>query len=272
MPLPVKRAYIDNIYGQLHYRIAEPAGKPTRPPLLLLHQTPKSGWEYEPIMPGLAADRVVIAPDTPGYGASDPPPAPVTIGDYAAAFARLMDDLGMDGAPFDVMGTHTGSVTATQMAVAYPGRVRKIILLGLPAYDAKARKTKLENLGNYPRPKAGLSHIESIWTVMAGLADPRATPEWRHGSLVENLRSGARMPWGYAAVYKYDLIENLAQVTQPAMVINPEDDLSHITPKASALLKNGRRVDLPGVKHGLFALDTEKIVALVRDFLDEPDH
>ena len=36
-------------------------------------------------MPALADGRIVIAPDTPGYGASDAPPAPATMEEHAAA-------------------------------------------------------------------------------------------------------------------------------------------------------------------------------------------
>ena len=116
---------------------------PTRPTLLCLHQTPKSGWDYEPLMPVMAADRVIVAPDTPGYGGSDAPPAPVAIEDYAEVMAALMQDLQAKGAappgPFDVMGYHTGSLTATQLGLARPERVRRLVLLGLAAFDAEER-------------------------------------------------------------------------------------------------------------------------------------
>ncbi len=119
MTVVVRRAYADSRFGQLHYRIARPAQPSAAPPLLCLHQTPKSGWEYEPIMARLGEGRVVIAPDTPGYGDSDGPDAPTTIEAYAAVMAQLMDDLQASGAigpgPFDVMGLHTGAVLATEL-------------------------------------------------------------------------------------------------------------------------------------------------------------
>ena len=73
----VTRAYADSRYGQLHYRIARPAGAPSAPPLLCLHQTPSHSGDWLPVMPALGEKRVVIAVDTPGYGMSDMPPAPV---------------------------------------------------------------------------------------------------------------------------------------------------------------------------------------------------
>ena len=62
-------------FGQLHYRIVTPESA-SQPPLLSLHQTPSNSRQWEPVQPFLARDRVLVAADAPGYGMSDPPPAP----------------------------------------------------------------------------------------------------------------------------------------------------------------------------------------------------
>ncbi len=269
---PIRRAYIDGPFGQVHYRVAGTPGPGNKPPLILLHQTPKSGWEYEPIMPHLGVDRVVIAPDTPGYGASDAPPGAVRIEDYADGFLRLMADLAaagvVDPGPFDAMGMHTGSLHATQMALAGPGKVRRIILLGLAAYDPETRAKKLEGLKTYARPKADLSHIEAVWKIMEGLFDPRTTPEWRHKSLAENLRAGGNMSNAYAAVYRYDFQRALGEVSVPALVLRPDDDLAEVTAREAGRLPHGRMVSIPNAKHGVLELETDRMVGLIRDFLD----
>jgi pimeloyl-ACP methyl ester carboxylesterase len=268
----IRPAYIDSRWGWLHYRLAGPAAPSGKPPLLLLHQTPKSGWEYEPLLRHLGRDRVVIAPDTPGYGASEPPPEPVRIEDYAEVAAQLMQDLAAEGCVpagvFDVMGMHTGSVTATQLAVAYPDRVRRVVLLGLAAYDDAERSAKLAALDHYPKIKADLSHIEAMWSVLQHLFDPRTDAAYRHKSLAENLRAGARMPWGYSAVYRYDFRRALAAITQPVLILKPDDDLADITGQTLDLIPDHRVAHLPGAKHGLLELDTDLIEGLIRDFLD----
>lgn len=272
-PRPFRRAYVDGRWGQVHYRIAGAPAAGNRPPLLLLHQTPKSGWEYEPLLPHLGVDRVVIAPDTPGYGASDAPPGPVQIEDYADGFLRLMADLSaagvVDAGPFDIMGMHTGSLHATQMALAGGDKVRRIILLGLASYDAETRARKLEGLKSYARPKADLSHIEAVWKIMQDLFDPRTTPEWRHKSLAENLRAGGDMSNAYAAVYRYDFQKALGEVTNHALVISPDDDLAAFTPVEAKRLRNHTLVAIPNAKHGLLELETDRMVGIIRDFLDD---
>jgi pimeloyl-ACP methyl ester carboxylesterase len=270
----IRRAYAENIYGQLHYRIAAPPAPPTRPPLLLLHQTPRSGWELEPIMPALGVDRVVIAPDTPGYGASDPPPEPVGVEAFARAMIRLMDDLQAAGTiapgPFDVLGYHTGSVTATQMARAWPERIRRIIPIGLAAFDQEERAEKLANIDVFPVPRANdLTHVTRLWDLMQTLFDPRTSAQWRHRALAESLMTGVRLPWGFEAVFSYDFQAAMAEVEQPVMVINLEDDLYETTKLNAHRYPNGRRVDLDGVAHGVMTLETDRMVALIRGFLDE---
>ena len=51
------------------------AGQPGRPVVLLLHGFPSSSRMYETLMPLLADRYHLIAPDYPGFGLSDAPPA-----------------------------------------------------------------------------------------------------------------------------------------------------------------------------------------------------
>ena len=49
------------------------AGKETAPKLVLLHGFPASSHQYRNLIPALADDFHVIAPDYPGFGNSDMP-------------------------------------------------------------------------------------------------------------------------------------------------------------------------------------------------------
>lgn len=272
MTLPlVRRAYHDGAYGQIHYRIARPATAPSLPPLLLLHQTPKSGIDYEQIMPLLAIDRVVIAPDTPGYGGSDAPPAPPSIEDYADAAMALVDALGeegiLDATSIDVMGYHTGAVTSTHLGVSRPDRIRRLVLLGLAAYDEPTRREKLERIDIFPVPRPDVSNVTDLWRIMETMHDKRIDLGWKHASLAEHLRPGDRLPWGFMAVYAYDFLGALARLEQPALILCPEDDLWVPTHKAAPLVRNGRLVEFPGAAHGFLKLDADSVAATIDAFL-----
>jgi pimeloyl-ACP methyl ester carboxylesterase len=271
MNAPIRRGYIDNIYGQMHYRVAASPGSADNPPLLCLHQTPKSGWDYEPLMPDLGRDRVVLAPDTPGYGSSDAPPEPVLIGDYADAMIRFMDDMTVTGTiapgPFDVIGYHTGSLVATDLANRYPDRVNRLILVGLAAYEADVRARKLETIGRFPALGPDASNAVALWNLMETMNDPRIDLGWKHASMVECLRPGEKLPWGFISVYKYDFLGNLSALRQQTLVLAPQDDLWVVTRQVAPIIPNGRCVELPGAAHGFFKVEPERVCGIIREFL-----
>jgi pimeloyl-ACP methyl ester carboxylesterase len=268
----VTRAYAASRYGQLHYRIAKPTRATTAPPLLCMHQTPSHGGDWLPVMPALSGKRVVIAADTPGYGMSDMPPAPINIEDFGQIMAQFMDDLAAAGivpsGPFDAMGFHTGSLIATELAKSRTSRVRRLVLFGLAAYPADIREAKLAGLlHNFPPPGDNLDHVEKLWAIIQRLSDPRMSAEEKHVNMAECLRLGTRMPWGYISVYRYDFLGAMAEVAQPVLIMNPDDDLGAVTKATSHLYRNGSRFDLPGVKHGVLTIEHDRIVARIEEFL-----
>jgi pimeloyl-ACP methyl ester carboxylesterase len=266
----ITRGYAKSRFGQLHYRLAHSNGAGV--PLLCLHQTPSSSADWLPVMGPLSTGRTVIAVDTPGYGMSDAPPQPASIEDFAEIMAQLMADLGAQGVIasgcFDVLGFHTGSLIATQLARSLPDRVRKVVVFGLAAYPAEVREDKLANLLKaFPPPGPSLDHVERLWSIIGELSDPRISWEERHVNMAECLRLGARMPWGYISVYRYDFLGAMAQVEQPVLVMNPEDDLWDVTLATAHTFRNGRRVDLADVKHGVLKLETARVVSEIAAFL-----
>jgi pimeloyl-ACP methyl ester carboxylesterase len=271
---PVRRAYCDGPYGQIHYRVARPDRTAELPPLLCLHQTPKSGIDYEPIMPLLAAaraGRVVIAPDTPGYGGSDAPPAPIGIRDFADVMASFLETMRSDGVigegPVDVMGYHTGSVTATELAITRPRLIRRVVLVSLAAYDADERARRLAAIDRFPLPRPDAGHVAQLWALMESMHDTRIDLAWKHASLAEHLRPGDRLPWGFRAVYEYDFIAALQRMRQPTLVLCPQDDLWDVTHSTSHHIADVRLVELPGAAHGFLKLDAPQIAERIDAFL-----
>jgi pimeloyl-ACP methyl ester carboxylesterase len=267
----IDRAYLPSRYGLLHYRIARPAVPTYLPPLLCMHQTPGNGGDWVAVMPTLAERRIVIAVDTPGYGMSDPPPAPVTIEDFAEVMAAFLGDLVQMGAipdgPVDLLGYHTGSLIATQLACAFPANIRRIAMFGLAAYPAEQRGDKLAALRkHFPVPQRNLDHVEKLWAIMMELSDPRMSAEQMHVAMAECLRLGTRMPWAYESVYRYDFLDAMTRVTQPVLVFNPEDDLWHVTRETSDRFPHGRRHDMPGVRHGVLSIEHDQVVREMESF------
>jgi pimeloyl-ACP methyl ester carboxylesterase len=262
------RAYAEAGPGQIHYRVVRPA-RAAALPLLCLHASPLSGVVYDTWLLEMGKDRLALAPDTPGYGGSDAPPAPPEIGDYASAFVQFLDALKLK--TVDVMGYHTGSMTAVEMARRAPGRIRKVVMISAPLFTAaelaQYRKTQL---GPAPTYSQMLARTLDQWLTQGrGMFRDVPTDDRYIDISLERMRRFRTGQWGFRAAFNYDLAGVLREVAQPILVLNPEDDLWEQTPRAKALMRNGRIHDLPGWTHGHLDAHTAEMAAIVRDFLDK---
>jgi pimeloyl-ACP methyl ester carboxylesterase len=262
---PVRRAYVDGRYGQLHFRQARPAATATREPLLCFHSSPNSGRIYHQFLPHMARDRVVIAVDTPGFGYSDPPASAPSIEDYAGAMGDLMDALGLDRV--DVMGYHTGSEVGIALALARPAQVRHLVMISAPIFTTEELDDRRVRRAVKALSHDG-SHLVELWSghwYWAG-------PGWTSLQCAEQFADAMRRPdvswWGHNAAFNYPTAVCLAKVEQPVLVLNPDDDLHEQTKRAEPLLRNGRLKRLPGWGHGFLDLHSGETADLLRGFLD----
>jgi pimeloyl-ACP methyl ester carboxylesterase len=127
--------YVDCRFGQLHLHTAFPSsgGFDELTPLVCLPPATQSGRIFRPLLGELGNDRSVYAPDLPGCGESDAPYEPAGIHDQAAAVTDLLDSLRLR--QVDVVGYHSGSLAAVELALARPDQVRRVVLIGVPTAD-----------------------------------------------------------------------------------------------------------------------------------------
>ena len=125
---------------RIHY---QEAGDDSALPIILIHGFISSNLIWSHVLQPLArAGFRAIAPDLPGYGYSDKPAhARYTIDEQAAAVIGLMDRLGIDQAV--IAGASYGGAVASMIALDYPERVKKLILVGAVTNDDPKRKLLL---------------------------------------------------------------------------------------------------------------------------------
>jgi pimeloyl-ACP methyl ester carboxylesterase len=95
-------------------------------PLLLLHGAADAG-QWLPYMDDLAARHAVIAPEHPGFGASDTPAWLDTIPDLANFYLDLIDQLDLHD--IDLVGHDLGGWIAAELAVRNPRRLASLTLV-----------------------------------------------------------------------------------------------------------------------------------------------
>ena len=265
----VRRAYADGLNGlQIHYRFAG-THDDRETPLMCLHASPLSGILYDNWLAEMGRDRFVVAPDTPGYGGSDTPVEPPMIGDLADAMIAFLDSLGLE--KVDVMGYHTGSFTSADLAMRYPDRIRKVVMISAPIFDQAIIDEYSSRIYDPPPKLADVlaSTADNLKQNPRGMFRDVPSDERYADISIERLRHYRTGNWGFRAAFSYDLTATLPEVEQPVLVLNPEDDLWEQTPRAKPFLKNGRIHDLPGWTHGHLDSHTEEMAQIVRSFLAE---
>jgi pimeloyl-ACP methyl ester carboxylesterase len=109
------------------------AGDPSNPTILLLHGFPNSARGFRDIIPLLARDAHVIAPDLPGFGESDPL-HDVSFAAFAEAVTELLDRLEVG--PRFIYLHDFGSPVGLRIAMDSPE-----LVLGLVIQNANAHHT-----------------------------------------------------------------------------------------------------------------------------------
>lgn len=263
-----RRRFADTEIGQIHMRVCRPEN-PVRPPLICLHQSPKSGREFEGFMSAISDDRIVIALDSPGQGESALPPEnpPVTIQDFARILWQAVETLNLG--QVDLLGNHTGAKVAVEMAHQKPDRVRKIVMVSALVLTPDEQKQFDGQFQPIALDEAG-TRFTHIWEQITKYGRDVMTLEQRAESFAENLRGGEAYEWGHRAAFAYnahfpDVISNLPH---DITVLNPKDMLYEWTPKVAPLLKNGRIIDCPEWGHAALMVNTDDVVKVVRDVLE----
>lgn len=112
------------------------AGDPAQPAVVLLHGFPTSSHMFRELIPRLATDYHVIAPDYPGFGASDMP----SPSDFDYSFAniativdRLLQRKGISRYALYVMDY--GAPVGFRVFAMHPERVTGLIIQNGNAYD-----------------------------------------------------------------------------------------------------------------------------------------
>ena len=263
------------------------AGASTAPTLLLLHGFPTSSHMFRNLIPLLADRYHVVAPDYPGYGQSDAPPADqfdYSFDHLAQLVDRFTEVLGLDRYALYVQDY--GAPIGYRLAAAHPERITAIVVQNGNAYDEGLDNAFWAPIKEYwaDRSEANAAKLRPLvaleatrWQYSEGMRQPElVSPDaWmldqayldRPGNdaiQLAMLYSYGSNPGRYPAWQAY------FRAHQPPMLITwGKNDKIFPAEGAHPYLRDLPQAELHLLDTGHFALEDKgaEIAALMRDFL-----
>lgn len=257
-PAPtIRHGYTDCRLGQLHYLEGVPADAASAPPVVLLHQNPSSAEEYRHLLAMMAADRHVIAFDTPGYGMSDAPPSALSMEAYAAAFQDGLVAMGLVGSEqIDLFGFHTGTLLAVELARALGDDAGRLALAGIPYRPPEERRLRLEQIRSVAGPTndgiAIFDRLRWLWNFVVAQRHADLPIERAAALFAERAKPLHLYWWAYEGVWTYPIEERLAAIRHPTLVMLPDEMLHAQSVAAAALIPGAITRSLPELTRDIF--------------------
>ena len=223
----------DNVNGiNIHYKTYG-QGEPT---FILLHGFGASVFSWRDVVEPLAQHGTVIAYDRPAFGLTERPlewegESPYGPQAQVDIVLGLMDELGVEKAI--LVGNSAGGTVSMQVALQHPERVEALILVdaavyaggGAPSWSRPILKTpQMNHIGPLIARQLQAQGVEFIKTA------------WHDPSkITQDIFDGYQKPlqianWDKAlwqltvASEESGLVERLAEITMPTLVITGDDD------------------------------------------------
>lgn len=239
---------------------------PDAAPLLYLHDAEHHPGPA-PFLEALAERRRVIAPEYPGYGASEGGERIAELSDLVLYLRRLAG--GLDAAPLDVVGHGLGGMVGAELAIWCPQLVRRLVLVGayglwlddVPVPDPytmspdERRRAQWHDAGAAPEQEPMLA--------VPGVDDEHARAVLR----AQNLAMSTKFLW---PLPERGTVRRLHALEAPVLVVHGEAD--GLVPAAyaeawAAAVPQGRVELMVGAAHLPMLERPTDFVAVVERFL-----
>jgi 3-oxoadipate enol-lactonase len=246
-------------------------------PLALIMGFSGSGRSWgEPFLKLMAERFRIFMIDNRGTGESDQPDRPWTLADMADDAACVLEHAGTPAS--HVYGISMGGMIAQEYALAYPARVKGLVLGCTNCGAAHSPQAAPENIAKL-MPQPGMDPLEAAklaFSVACGKAF-LGSPAGQQ-TLAERMMESANYPITPAHTYLrqaaaiggFDTFARLSAIKAPTMVIHGDDD--NIVPVANAeILHKGiagsKLKILPGAGHMFFWERPDESAKAPGDFL-----
>ena len=264
-------------------------GPENGPPLVLLHGVTRCWRDCEALLPDLIERWHVFAPDHRGHGKSGRAAPAYRVADFAADAVALIET-HVPG-PAVLVGHSLGAMVAAVVAAERPWLVRALIMEDPPGSTLAAgiRQSRFRlQFTNTVRLLGTTRDVETLTCELANMQVHRPSD----GAIVrfselrdlEAIRFGAEYLLQMDPAVLTTLVQgrwlegidwfgSLSKIECPALVLRADPAYGGMLDESEAvritsLIPRCARVDLPGIGHSIHSSQPDRMLALIRNFLE----
>lgn len=221
------------------------------PAIFLFHASPSSSAMLIPLIEALAEDFLVIAPDTPGYGQSDPlTTGLVNMRAYTDCLHQFVRQLGLDKVA--IYGTATGAQLGIRYALDHPSQVTHLFLDNAAHFTERQRNAILESYFPDITPRSDGSHLLTVWTMVRDLftffpwcfdqpqyrlSSPLPPAAVLHRVALDYLVAGSKYHLAYRAAFEHEKAAFVQDLQVPTTLFNWKSSI--VQPYIQQLIQQG---------------------------------
>lgn len=263
MPNSIKEQSFNTNAITLNYAEVDTSG----PPLLLIHGGASGRQNFETIMPELAIDWHLFAPDLRGHGQSERANGRYRLQDYADDVIVFLREVV--GKPAAIVGHSLGGMVALMVAAQCPELVRAVVVGDSPL-TAKTWWTVLdthrEDLIRYRAVAGGQVSLEEVAAVVTGVPAIfvyQTDPEM-YTAILDDFDATAS---------GYEMESLLPAVRCPVLLLQADPTAGGIMTdaevvQAMTLLPHATHVYFPGLSHVLHNEQKRPVMDAITLFLE----
>lgn len=236
-------------------------------PVIFLHGYTDSHHSFDRNLPIFPRSFHVFALDQRGHGASSKPACCYTQADFAADVVSFMDAVGLSQA--SIVGHSMGSLIAHKVAVSYPERVDRLVLIGsTPTANGNPLVTEFAGIVDALVDPIDPEFVRSFQASTFF----RPIPEGYLDTLVRESLKVPAIVWQQAmdGMLAEDHASELVNITAPTLVLYGDEDAYFTAAEQEELahlIPNSALVIYPQTGHGIHAELPRAVVRDLRRFL-----
>lgn len=200
--------------------------------LVLLHPSPRNSNLFLPLMQQLQNNFLVIAPDLPGYGLSEPLKESIKdIYSYVPFLKEFIQSFKSNKVL--LYGTATGAQLAIALGIMHPNLCHHIFLDNIAHFTEEERAEILDNYFIDISAKSDGSHLQALWQHVCDsclyfpwykkqsankIADSLPSLPILQTLVTDYLQAGTNYAQAYKAAFNNERIEIVTKLTTPTTI------------------------------------------------------